>query len=190
MPLIPFHKPCTFLSTPPSRVATGVPSALYHVLFKFLSTPPSRVATATSGAVPLFVCCFYPRHPRGWRPLIHGAVGAGGRVSIHATLAGGDRPGIFFTFGMNSGFYPRHPRGWRPEIAQGALNGTLVSIHATLAGGDFKEINYGQAGGIVSIHATLAGGDTAIVGMFGENAGFYPRHPRGWRPFLPPKLAA
>ena len=80
-----------------------------------------------------------------------------------------------------------------------------VSIHATLAGGDFKEINYGQAGGIVSIHATLAGGDglevttnptakavsihatlaggdTAIVGMFGENAGFYPRHPRGWRP--------
>ena len=80
----------SFLSTPPSRVATDQFGGECHYNKWFLSTPPSRVATATSGAVPLFVCCFYPRHPRGWRPLIHGAVGAGGRVSIHATLAGGD----------------------------------------------------------------------------------------------------
>ena len=33
----------------------------------FLSTPPSRVATAALPAVQAQGSCFYPRHPRGWR---------------------------------------------------------------------------------------------------------------------------
>ena len=57
----------SFLSTPPSRVATGSRIALAKEAARFLSTPPSRVAT--------FGCCVFA---------------AINYVSIHATLAGGD----------------------------------------------------------------------------------------------------
>ena len=125
--------------------------------------------------------CFYPRHPRGWRrnnpfmicclllflstppsrvatkPIQGDWVGY--QVSIHATLAGGDRLTRHCSpFGMC--FYPRHPRGWRPiskkanstdveflstppsrvATLQGCIiaNASFVSIHATLAGGDAR----------------------------------------------------
>ena len=82
----------------------------------------------------------------------------------------------------------------------------LVSIHATLAGGDgvpsMRILDF-----TVSIHATLAGGDPiadflhAVAVVFlstppsrvatvifnystGIAQGFYPRHPRGWRPSI------
>ena len=35
----------------------------------------------------------------------------------------------------------------------------------------------------VSIHATLAGGDPRCPAGGAAIAGFYPRHPRGWRPY-------
>ena len=35
---------------------------------EFLSTPPSRVATCRRWCVSSGRFCFYPRHPRGWRP--------------------------------------------------------------------------------------------------------------------------
>ena len=57
-----------FLSTPPSRVATIEQDANSAIFVQFLSTPPSRVATTL-----LFL-------------LIMSLL----RVSIHATLAGGD----------------------------------------------------------------------------------------------------
>ena len=56
---------------------------------------------------------FYPRHPRGWRldgnlrPFVIHA------VSIHATLAGGDKDWML-KISTPVRFYPRHPRGWRP----------------------------------------------------------------------------
>ena len=79
-----------FLSTPPSRVATGGQArcVLTHM---FLSTPPSRVATSQILQHLRIPESFYPRHPRGWRQ--HAAFRAVCRrhVSIHATLAGGDR---------------------------------------------------------------------------------------------------
>ena len=85
-----FTPDLAFLSTPPSRVATQEndksnsanhvsihatlaggdnfstpPGGLYTA---FLSTPPSRVATSER-APPIWTRpCFYPRHPRGWRP--------------------------------------------------------------------------------------------------------------------------
>ena len=34
--------------------------------------------------------CFYPRHPRGWRPSMAVVALTFSTVSIHATLAGGD----------------------------------------------------------------------------------------------------
>ena len=80
-----------FLSTPPSRVATSeqiAPSSARCVSIHatlaggdpttpkpdqtpppFLSTPPSRVATLLFCIVGIKSGCFYPRHPRGWRPI-------------------------------------------------------------------------------------------------------------------------
>ena len=82
-------------------------------IYSFLSTPPSRVATERIYAGLNRIGGFYPRHPRGWRHLIEAAhdilvkaflstppsrVATPERipqgyllvVSIHATLAGGD----------------------------------------------------------------------------------------------------
>ena len=79
--------------------------------------------------------CFYPRHPRGWRPPISVTPEKWYKVSIHATLAGGDTE-------------PTRTQMHRPR----------VSIHATLAGGDSRHLSQRQVR-LVSIHATLAGGD-------------------------------
>ena len=102
----------TFLSTPPSRVATRPSPAsqrpycvsIHATLaggdpkvstqcpknLTFLSTPPSRVATPRPPAGGRIPYCFYPRHPRGWRPNAPTKQPAVVDVSIHATLAGGD----------------------------------------------------------------------------------------------------
>ena len=79
-----------FLSTPPPRVATpglGYPQQTAE----FLSTPPPRVATRDRGNARLRRYCFYPRHPRGWRRVGFDGIRRGSFVSIHATLAGGDK---------------------------------------------------------------------------------------------------
>ena len=113
-----------------------LPPMLDHCTCVFLSTPPSRVATP---APPVLVL-------------------PAPKVSIHATLAGGD--GIL-SYMANSVFD--------------------VSIHATLAGGDGYQCARSNHAGEVSIHATLAGGDK-IPPINGANGlSFYPRHPRGWR---------
>ena len=101
----------------------------------FLSTPPSRVATGNSGRFGFSDKSFYPRHPRGWRLQHRDDSGIFFLVSIHATLAGGDSaipsllaslqmflstpPSRVATVRMSTlrsaiwSFYPRHPRGWR-----------------------------------------------------------------------------
>ena len=145
---------------------------------------------------------FYPRHPRGWRHVASRLRELDVRVSIHATLAGGD-PGAAYISGHSA-----------------------VSIHATLAGGDLgclRAVKYRKwflstppsrvatekkvitnivfnrfyprhprgwrrfftvifgTNYYVSIHATLAGGDYTDVRHRLPHLGFYPRHPRGWR---------
>ena len=123
---------------------------------------------------------FYPRHPRGWRPIDLETYSPQDIVSIHATLAGGDvllrdaeREEIMFLSTPPS------------RVATCALLHVIpdvhVSIHATLAGGDYSD-DYQfervwaflstppsrvatraeaqhRSGHRVSIHATLAGGD-------------------------------
>ena len=78
-----------FQSTPPSREATA-PATIQPSIAAFQSTPPSREATPA---------CPQTEHI--------------GSISIHASLAGGDRVG-------------RLP----------AVRDTHISIHASLAGGD------------------------------------------------------
>ena len=146
----------TFLSTPPSRVATSA-GLSWDSAEKFLSTPPSRVATCCAKPVTMRLSRFYPRHPRGWRlwdayqemmaqkflstPPSRVATGVDFswftryNVSIHATLAGGDgipgEAGIFFLEFLSTP--PSRVATARRECGSAARN---VSIHATLAGGD------------------------------------------------------
>ena len=125
----------------------------------FLSTPPSRVATAARWAAQIQDVSFYPRHPRGWRRQLSACQIVDECVSIHATLAGGDRryqqcKGLNVEFlstppsrvatarsrrppRSSASFYPRHPRGWRHLAPIQQSSKAIVSIHATLAGGDF-----------------------------------------------------
>ena len=86
------YKVNMFLSTPPSRVATTYIYPQYTTINEFLSTPPSRVATLLSCLPTLYLVSFYPRHPRGWRRTMFMDFMQKIAVSIHATLAGGDRP--------------------------------------------------------------------------------------------------
>ena len=149
----------TFLSTPPSRVATTIwtmdrskPLCFYPrhprgwrrseadfaewVKLTFLSTPPSRVATATPSTVWSAAMSFYPRHPRGWRRQLR------------------------YQGKRQQCFYPRHPRGWRPGdlvITGRFLAAFLSTPPSRVATGIY---NFHNNVFYVSIHATLAGGDS------------------------------
>ena len=131
---IPPHSSYTFQSTPPSRVATETEHLQDTKQQVFQSTPPSRVATRPAGA-------------------LLGSVS----ISIHTTLAGGDKDNIC-CFSCCYNFNPHHPRGWRPMLSQPMAGKTDISIHTTLAGGDFCAMCQ-LTRIIISIHTTLAGGD-------------------------------
>ena len=102
------------------------------------------------------------------------------RVSIHATLAGGDDTGMTIAFHAR-GFYPRHPRGWRrPGPASRWRSSWFLSTPPSRVA--TKQRPAAGPGQLVSIHATLAGGDNAAsMSIFAPPYSFYPRHPRGWR---------
>ena len=123
---------------------------------------------------------FYPRHPRGWRlhSLLH--LHSCFRVSIHATLAGGDRQHRHSP-PADSSFLSTPPSRVATGMRVGYSRDDGVSIHATLAGGDDCVYDVGIRRNIVSIHATLAGGDSERVSTEVVSNRFYPRHPRGWR---------
>ena len=169
-----------FLSTPPSRVATtmdvlaieGEEVSIHATLaggdntkagvimgiLKFLSTPPSRVATPEVGQT--VNCTMFLSTPPSRVATVCGiTIFPGKRVSIHATLAGGDMAisdmadnwnGSIHATPAGGGrqrrvrpssrvcFDPRKPRGGRPGVQRDGPPQQQVSIHATPAGGDFN----------------------------------------------------
>ncbi len=126
---------CTFLSTPPSRVATTGGSASVHQWQSFLSTPPSRVATCLCLFLYLYISTFLSTPPSRVATWLQELRMRAAWVSIHATLAGGDCD------------------------CNRDTGSSRVSIHATLAGGDLQRHSPARRSNGVSIHATLAGGD-------------------------------
>ena len=147
-----------FLSTPPSRVATIFSPSVCMLPDVFLSTPPSRVATGRTARPAGASNCFYPRHPRGWRPLEQMGAQYGVNVSIHATLAGGD---------------------WC-EAAEARHNGMFLSTPPSRVAtrttraplqGRFLFLSTPPSRVATQVDIRKAKGD----------ASFYPRHPRGWR---------
>ena len=130
-----------FLSTLPARGATLVQSVTYNSLL-FLSTLPARGATLGAHRLSAGLGDFYPRSPRGERPLKSSTIvcwmqtflstlpargatgqkgidGRRGHISIHAPREGSDAL-LHRVSRAYVHFYPRSPRGERPP---GAVRG-------------------------------------------------------------------
>ena len=153
----PGHNLRGFQSTPPSREATAIFSSVLYFKLSFQSTPPSREATSS-----VSICS------RISAISIHASLAGGDRrgeicglrweISIHASLAGGDMTQCV-TYARVTIFQSPPPSReatlGRDRHRPGAH---AISIHASLAGGDFErpERRFERH---ISIHASLAGGD-------------------------------
>ena len=84
-----------------------------NTILQFLSTPSARRATSHQSS-----CCwcssyFYPRPPRGGRPVCAVRAVIVDKISIHALREEGDGRSCV-GLGSPCNFYPRPPRGGRP----------------------------------------------------------------------------
>ena len=151
---------------------------------RFLSTPSARRATELRRQHRLPTPNFYPRPPRG------------GRRRNPAPQP------------REAHFYPRPPRGGRPQATPSASD-RLISIHALREEGDIAPRVFKPSAASISIHALREEGDCLLSLVMVDEAGFlstpsarratlllnltmsscrnfYPRPPRGGRPFTPP----
>ena len=80
---------------------------------RFLSTPSARRATFFGSNLFCFCFNFYPRPPRGGRPIQREGQTKCQRISIHALREEGDCP-TSQALSWRKNFYPRPPRGGRP----------------------------------------------------------------------------
>ena len=103
------------------------------------------------------LCNFYPRPPRGGRPVCFAAGRVSVSISIHALREEGDSSPIFKKVAILN-FYPRPPRGGRRGVCAGIVAPELISIHALREEGDFSVPPCGK-----------------------DHRNFYPRPPRGGR---------
>ena len=104
---------------------------------------------------------FYPRPPRGGRLFIFLSVGISGLISIHALREEGDH-----------------------GVVTLSLGGKTISIHALREEGDLVNIAGKHRAGRISIHALREEGDRPTVKGRPFLYNFYPRPPRGGRPFF------
>ena len=146
---------------------------------------------------------FYPRPPRGGRPLLPSMAARARAISIHALREEGD----FLTcrvYNMHKNFYPRPPRGGRQQFplfwlilllflstpsARRATNlyrfiadFCVISIHALREEGD-DLLTAALQRASISIHALREEGDLRQSTSLHPFFNFYPRPPRGGRPF-------
>ena len=124
----------TFLSTLPARGATCRFATVTTSQNKFLSTLPGEGSDTTPPCAGRSTTHFYPRSPRGERPLAIYYLQNTGADSIHAPREGSD-PGLHLFLFDQRNFYPRSPRGERPIWPGLHLVGT-ISIHAPREGSD------------------------------------------------------
>ena len=122
---------------------------------------------------------FYPRPPRGGRPLPFRAYAKVWNISIHALREEGDR-GLLFQHRPCNDFYPRPPRGGRQQHEchrrrSGGFLSTPSARRATWCGGcDITPMT-------ISIHALREEGDVVRHHADFIRYDFYPRPPRGGR---------
>ena len=125
------------------------------------------------------LCNFYPRPPRGGRPVCFAAGRVSVSISIHALREEGDSSPIFKKVAILN-FYPRPPRGGRRGVCAGIVAPELISIHALREEGDQVFGPLFLLFGI-SIHALREEGDRFTVRPSRCPGYFYPRPPRGGR---------
>ena len=194
-----------FLSTPSSRRATGVVQTADKVhnnfyprpprggrqrahdlrtsTWVFLSTPSSRRATGRTAimvraTILISIHALLAEGDPACARLAHVNVG----ISIHALLAEGDT-GAGLPTKPADDFYPRPPRGGRPVTETRLDELTRISIHALLAEGDPT-----PSSGIFTAPIFLSTPSSRRATTFTRSARsfllyFYPRPPRGGRPF-------
>ena len=110
--------PSVFLSTPSARRAT----LCFHRIGKGISI--SIHALREEGDPGDNAHCrrrgyFYPRPPRGGRPLLHPVSKIHAKISIHALREEGDWRGFRRPAFRERYFYPRPPRGGRLKVSGG-----------------------------------------------------------------------
>ena len=130
----------------------------YHSFFKFLSTPSSRRATGAArhhATVPTY---FYPRPPRGGRPLCDHCRLPPALISIHALREEGDR------------------RQLPPQIPHKKFLSTPSARRATMQA---KTKSKGEKIFLSTPSARRA--TTALPTTSSNRTNFYPRPPRGGR---------
>ena len=124
----------------------------------FLSTPSARRATASVAPILLAMAYFYPRPPRGGRPVVRAGDAAtvpisihalreegdlaaasacqSAAISIHALREEGDRHHQRSHHKILQNFYPRPPRGGRLYDLPIKAEDLKISIHALREEGD------------------------------------------------------
>ena len=127
----------------------------------FLSTPSARRATCCLLRLHFCARYFYPRPPRGGRPCAACAL-----------------PNILVFLST-----PSARRATRSRIS--LMTNQTISIHALREEGDLAHVQVRAGGEIISIHALREEGDVGGFNGFGLEIDFYPRPPRGGRPYHP-----
>ena len=125
---------------------------------KFLSTPSARRATRYNNRMPRRAGDFYPRPPRGGRP-VHPQQPLWAReISIHALREEGDGLNAF-RITAASYFYPRPPRGGRQVIDQ--TTGEVKEFLSTPSARRATALEcFNGSRKIISIHALREEGDS------------------------------
>ena len=198
------HKrpPCRFLSTPSARRATGGAAAACKKKTNFYPRPPRGGRPSETLSPVAMHSYFYPRPPRGGRrgrqqalkltSYFYPRPPRGGRRT-HPASSGragdfyprpprGGRPSCSSRAAGASYFYPRPPRGGRQFRDGTKILTDSISIHALREEGDWAHLRH-HAPAEISIHALREEGDTPGAKKRTWNTYFYPRPPRGGRPF-------
>ena len=172
-----------FLSTLPGRGATGAPKQLGHGVVNFYPRSPrgERPPDGRSGSAGN--SDFYPRSPRGERPTIFCPYGDYDVISIHAPREGSDPPGQArgSTLKGISIHAPREGSDMFLALIVYIIPqflSTLPARGATGNGPNWPPIKR------ISIHAPREGSDYELIRRGPGNKNFYPRSPRGERPFV------
>ena len=122
---------------------------------------------------------FYPRPPRGGRPLLPSMAARARAISIHALREEGD----FLTcrvYNMHKNFYPRPPRGGRQQFPLFWLI-LLLFLSTPSARRATSSKDQRDRFRSISIHALREEGDVSASTSGAAALNFYPRPPRGGR---------
>ena len=146
----------------------------------FLSTPSARRATTSTRSTPISTSYFYPRPPRGGRPMTASTARHSGKFlsTPSARRATSASPLLQKD---EKDFYPRPPRGGRLLSCTDFFLGFQISIHALREEGDVPAVETLLCVAAISIHALREEGDATLQTGRARHTNFYPRPPRGGR---------